>query len=124
MKRVAQPSPTGLDDGIVDESGSRSDRFGLSPAPHIASGAIFLCLLAFSSGPALARECKEPATIVRAGRAGELVLDHPIEGTTTIRLAGIDPVELAPASDTRRSTEGSEAALSRLMEGRSACLDS
>lgn len=123
MKRVAQPSPTGLDDGIVDESGSRSDRFGLSPAPHIASGAIFLCLLAFSSGPALARECKEPATIVRASGAVELVLDHPVEGTTTVRLAGIDPPELAPASDTGRSTDGSEAALSRLIAGRPACLD-
>ncbi len=124
MKRVAQPSPTGLGDGTVDESGSRSDRFGLLAVPHTAHRAAFLCLLTFSGTPALACACTEPATIVRAGSAGELVLDHPIEETTTVRLAGIDPVELAPASDTRRSTAGSEAALSRLMEGHAACLDS
>jgi micrococcal nuclease len=123
MKRVAQASPTGLDDGIVDENGSRSDRFGVWAVLHTAQRAAFLCLLTFSSVPALAGACTEPATIVRAGGAGELVLDHPIEGTTTVRLAGIDPAELAPASDTRRSADGSEAALSRLMEGRSACVD-
>jgi endonuclease YncB( thermonuclease family) len=122
MKRFAQPCPMGLSNGIVDESGSRSDRFGLSLGPHIASGAIFLCLLAFLSASALARECKEPATIVRASSAGELVLDHPVEGTTTVRLAGIDPAELAPPSDTRRSIDGAEAALSQLIEGRVACL--
>jgi endonuclease YncB( thermonuclease family) len=75
-------------------------------------------LLAFSSGPTLARECKEPATIVRASSAGELVLDHPVEGTATLRLAGINPPELAPPSDTRSSIDGAEAALSRLIEGR------
>ena len=110
MKRVAQPSPTGLGNGIVDESGSRSDRFGLLAVPHTARRAAFLCLLTLSSAPALAFACAESATIVRAGGAGELVLDHPIEGTTTVRLAGIDPAELAPTSDTRRSTDGSAAA--------------
>jgi endonuclease YncB( thermonuclease family) len=123
MKRVARPSPTDLADGIVDESGSRSDRFGPLPVPRIASGAVLLCLLAFPSGPALARDCKDPATVVRAGAAGELVLDHPVEGTAIVRLAGIDPPELAPPSDAARSTDGAEAALSRLIVGRAACLE-
>ena len=108
---------------IVDDSGSRPDRFGLSPVPRIASGAILLCLLAFSSRSVLGRGCEERATIVRASSADELVLDHSVEGTTTVRLAGIDPPELAPASDTRSSIDGAEAALSRLIEGRAACLD-
>ena len=76
-------------------------------------------MLALSSGSALARECGEPATIVRASSGGELVLDHAIEGTTTVRLAGIDLPELG----TRPAVGGSEAALSRLIERHAACLD-
>lgn len=106
-------------DGTVDESGSRSDRFGLLPNSVNSYGVIFLCLLALSSGSALARECGEPATIVRASSGGELVLDHAIEGTTTVRLAGIDLPELG----TRPAVGGSEAALSRLIERHAACLD-
>jgi endonuclease YncB( thermonuclease family) len=125
MKRVAQPSPMGVDDGIVDEGGSRSDRFGLSPIQRIASGIILLCFLTHSSEPALARDCKDPATIIGVSSADELVLDHPIEGTTTVRLAGIDPPELTARSDTEtaRSVDGTEATLSQLIAWRAACLE-
>jgi endonuclease YncB( thermonuclease family) len=111
-------------DGSVDDSGSRSDRFGPWAVPPNSYRAIFLCLLVLSSGSALARECGEPAAVVRATSGGELVLDHPVDGTIIVRLAGIDPPELAPAGGPRSSIGGFEAALSRLMEGHAACLDS
>jgi micrococcal nuclease len=111
-------------DGSVDDGGSRSDRFGPWANSPNSYRAIFLCLLALSSGSALARECEEPVTIVRATSGGELVLDHPVDGTVIVRLAGIDPPELAPTRGPPTSIGGFEAALSRLVEGHAACLDS
>ncbi len=59
---------------------------------------------------------------MRANNADELVLDHSIEGTSVVRLAGIDRPEV-PGQRNSSSLVGEAAAtLSTLIEGRAACL--
>src|SRR5512138_2992222 len=96
-------------DGIVDQSGSRLDRFGLLAKRRGGVGVVLLCFFALSNGPALAGGCEERVTIIRASGGGELVLDRTVEGTSTLRLAGIDPAELASESGSGSSVGSSEA---------------
>ena len=56
--------------------------------------ALALCVLFATTIPVRADACQQPATILRAAGAGEVVLDHPLEGTSIVRLAGIDLPEV------------------------------
>jgi endonuclease YncB( thermonuclease family) len=72
--------------------------------------------------PARADACEQPATVLHTGEAGEVVLDHPIEGTSIVRLAGIDIPELAAPAKSTNPPDEVEATLLRLVGGRAVCL--
>ena len=96
----------------------------MRPFPDIVLGvAIVLCLqLAAFIQPARSDSCPRAVSILGASNADEVTLEIPIDGTNIVRLAGIDHPE---PPDTARSTSPhneAEAALSRLVEGRAACL--
>jgi endonuclease YncB( thermonuclease family) len=84
---------------------------------------ISLCLqLAASTEPARADACHQPAMILRASSADEVVLSDSVEGTSIVRLAGIDRPELPNAAESASLIDEAETMLSRLIEGRLACL--
>jgi micrococcal nuclease len=123
MAPGARPLPGDFGDLTLARRESRSDGLGCQFFRQFLWSALALCIhFATITEPARADVCRQRATILRAGGADEVVLDHPIEGTSIVRLAGIDLPELPNSAKSRGVPDEVEATLLRLVEGRAICL--